>query len=780
MAHHQFKRTFDELSHIIYRNVFLFTNGIVFAVVVLLFVFGATQAGIFLGIISVFNIVIALIQDIHAWLVLDRLQLLAAPRVLRIKQDESEELVLADAIRKGDRITLSAGDQVPCDSFLEIAHNLEVNEGLITGESNSIPKSKGGELLAGSIVTSGSGIISVKKLFRESRIARMTEGIKRYSPKTSLIQNSVSLIVKYSGFVLFGALVFIIGRGFVLHEAPIRLVMNIGALTSMLVPQGLVFGVTIFFAYGAAHFFRRHVLLQEVNATEKLGRIKNLCMDKTGTLTENVLVVETMIVSPEVSKEKAEKLTSAYVQGMGIASEIMRAVKKFLNREYTEEITETLAFSSWRRYGAVCIDHTVIVAGPPDIFLPLLSQKEKKWLQGIIEKHTYQGKHILCFAQSNGSVVPHNLSEIDLTLFAIFVFHNDLREGVSDTVKFFQNRGVFIRIISGDHPATVRAVAALSGIINPEKLITGSEMNAWDKADFEERVSQYTIFAEIVPEQKEKIVAAFKKDGFTAMVGDGANDVLAMKKADLGIAMFDGAPATRQVASVILTNNSFSALPGGVELADGIIRNIELFSSVFLNLTFLGFFVFVAISLLGYSYPLTPLNVTFINYFTIGIPGMLIYYWAIRPSDKVPPASTEPFLKRITPFALSSALLQTLGVVIILVLSPKASKMADSNFFAVLAFIILGFIFFACAPSLYRGFVTRLEKMQILYLGIVETVLLLLVLRVPFITTFFDIDYVGPSLPDGLWMMMLLIFFGFAQYLVFKLFKKNNFNIERQ
>ena len=768
------KPKLQELSYIISRNVFLFTNGIIFAVVALLFVFGATQAGVFLGIVSVLNIFFGLAQDIRAWLALEKLQLMTAPRVLRVKSDGSEETVLANDIQKGDQIKLEVGNQVPCDSLLQSAQNLEVNEGLITGESSSIPRSKGDRLLAGSIVTSGSGIIHVEAVFHESRIARMTKGIKRYSPKVSPIQDAVALVVKYSGFVLFGVAAFIIGRGLIVHETAVRLVMNIGALTSMLVPQGLVFMVTLFFAYGAAHFFRRNVLLQEVNATEKLGRIKNLCMDKTGTLTENVLAVETITLAPGVVKDDAEKLASAYVQGIGAASEIMRAIKKFLNREDTADITETLAFSSWRRYGAVCTkDAIIVLAGPLDVFLPHLSQKEKIWLQHVIAEHAHQGKHLLCFARASGSEPPHELSKIKLTLLAVFVFYNNLREGVRDIVKFFQDRDVHIRIISGDHPDTVRAVAALSGIKNSEQLITGPEMASWSRSEFEKKVKQYTIFAQIVPEQKEKIIEAFKQDGFTAMVGDGANDALAVKKADLGIAMFDGAQATRQVASVVLTNNSFSALPGGVELADGIIRNIEMFASIFLNITFLGFFIFVAVSLMGYTYPLTPLNITLIDYFTIGIPGILISYWAIRPRGKVSPASTEPFLKRIMPFALSSALLQAVGVMIIFVLSPEVLKTAESNLFVIMGFIVLGFIFFACAPGVYRGITTRLEKMQILCLGVLEAALLCLVLRTPFSLTFFNVIYIQPSLKEGLWMALVLCLFGLAQYLISRLFVKH-------
>jgi cation-transporting ATPase E len=761
MTQKRFRRFAEAILSIIYRNVFLLTNGIMLVVVVLLFVFGATQAGIFLSIVSILNTIFGLAQDIRAWLMLERLQLMTAPRALRIAHDGSEVSVFADEVRKGDRIKIEVGNQVASDGELETALNVEVNEGLITGESNSIAKAKGDQLLAGSIITSGVGVLVAAASFHESRIAHMTKGIKQYVSQSSPIQDAVARIVKYSGFVFLAVLVFIVSRGLIVHEDTVDIVLNIGALASMLIPQGLVFMVTLFFAYGAAHFFQRNVLLQEINATEKLGRIKNLCMDKTGTLTENGLKVESLEVAPGVSEEDAERFSLAYVQGVGVTSENMRAIKSFLHRDFVEEITETLAFSSWRRYGAVSIKNNIVLAGPPDVFLHHLSIKDKTWLEGIVAEHASLGKHILCFARSRGVDVPRELSAIEPALLCVFIFYNNLREGVRDSIQFFQNRGVRIRIISGDHPETVRAVAALSGINHTDTLITGPEMASWSRSDFEKKVAEYTIFAQIVPEQKEKIIEAFKQDGFTAMVGDGANDALALKKADLGIAMFDGAAATRQVASVVLTNNSFAALPGGVELADGIIRNIELFASIFLNLTFLGLFLFIAVSILGYAYPLTPLNITLIDYFTIGIPGLLISYWAIRPHGKTLPASVDSFMRRVIPFSLVSALLQALGLVTIFMISPEM---------LIPAFIVLGFIFFAVAPGVYRGEIVQREKTQIFLLAMFELALFVLVYRTPFALTFFNVAYAEPSLSQSVWILLVLDIAGGAQYAIARFF----------
>ena len=746
-----FRLKTSELLYIISRNVFLFTNGIIFIVVILLYVFGDTRSSLFLGIVSLINIFLGLAQDLNAWIQLEKLQLLTAPRVILIKEDQTEESVLTDEIKKGDLIKLKIGDQVPCDSILIKAHSFEINEGLITGESDSISKVVDDHLLAGSIVTAGSGVVKTESIFHESRIARMTKGIKKYSIKLSPIQYSVNLFIKYCGYVLTVVLGFVVIRGLIIHEPAIRIIKNVGALTSTLMPVGLFFAITLFFAYGAAHLFRKHVLLQEVNATEKLGRIKNLCMDKTGTLTENTLVVEDVFVPPEVDVESSQDLTMAYIQGTGDSSQTLNAVKKFIGIKYEGEVIDSLSFSSWRRYGAVSIknkDKDVIVfGGAPDVFLPFLSSaEEKKWLQNFLDEYAHEGKHVWCVAESLGDTIPTDLSQVKFSITAVYVFYNNLREGIKHTIDFFQERGVSIRIISGDNPETVHTVASLAGIKDTDKIITGKEMESWSEDDFDKKVSSYTIFARIIPEQKEKIISAFKKDGFTAMVGDGANDALAIKKADLGIAMFDGAPATRQLASIVLTNNSFSALPAGVALADSIIRNVEIFASIFINLTFAGFFLFIIVSVLGYDFPLTPLNITLINYFTVGIPGILISYWTIMPSGKIDSPSTRPFLNKVLPFACYSSILQAIFMTVFFVLSPEYLKLAESNILIIIAYSVSGFIFFIFTPYVYRGMVTKVQKIQIFTAAVIEIILFLILIRIPFITTFFDTTNIIPKL----------------------------------
>jgi magnesium-transporting ATPase (P-type) len=300
--------------------------------------------------------------------------------------------------------------------------------------------------------------------------------------------------------------------------------------------------------------------------------------------------------------------------------------------------------------------------------------------------------------------------------------------------------------------------------------VTGAEMEKWDDSDFLKKAHDYTIFAQVLPEHKVKLIEAFKKDGFTAMVGDGVNDALAMKKSDLGIAMFDGVPVTRQLADVILLTNSFSDLPGAVELADHFIRSIEITSGVYINQSIMGLFFFIILSIFGYSYPLTPLNITFINYFTVGFSGILISYWALRPLGKILPTNNKPFLKRVMPIVIACAVIQAIGVALVFALSPHYLRIASSNTLVGLALIVFGFLFLFFAMKVYYGSITRKERFQLFLLGIFELILLYLALQIPFLVRFFNITLPFPSLIFVGKALLIILAFGYIQYFMIKKF----------
>ncbi len=363
-----------------------------------------------------------------------------------------------------------------------------------------------------------------------------------------------------------------------------------------------------------------------------------------------------------------------------------------------------------------------------------------------------------------------DLSESKLSILAIFVFSNTLRKGIGNSIKFFQDRGVKIRILSGDNPDTVSAVAMSLGINNGDVVATGAMVSKWSKLDFNRNAHAHTIFAEILPEQKVELVEAFKKDGFTAMVGDGVNDALAMKKADLGIAMFDGVPVTRQLAGVVLLNNSFSDLPGAVELADNFIRGIEIAGGIYINQCLLGLFFFIIISFFGFSYPFLPLNITVINYFTVGFIGVIVTYWAIRPTQKIISSNGKPFLARIMPLVISCSVIEAIGAAVVFMLSPSYLKASASNTLVLLSFIILGFLFFIFATSVYSDKLTKKQKYHIFFLGLFELIILFLLSRSNLLVNFFGITLPYPSFVFIAKTLFVLFICGCVQYFVVKKF----------
>ncbi len=769
-----------DIWYIVSRNVFLLTNGIIFAVVVLLFVFGDTRSALFIGGVLLLNISFGLAQDIRAWIALQNLQLLTAPHVLRIESDKTETSILVEEIKKGDLIRLKTGDQIPCDGVIIETESVEVSEGLITGESASLPRTERDHVLAGSVITTGECLMRVDTVFSQSRISRMTEGIKTYSVNMSPIQRDVNLVIRYSGYVLILTILCVLYRGFLVGDTPVFMIKNIGALASVIVPQGLAFAMTLLFAYGAAHLFNRNVMLQEINATEKLGRIHNLCMDKTGTLTENSLVVKEIMFPQSVDKANAYALIRNYIDGSQEHSQTIHAVDDFVPKEERIlDVVSHIPFSSWRQYGAVVYTENskqkTIVAGAPEAVLPYIeNEQEKAWLTQFLEHDAKQGKRIFCFAQSNDAPVADGVLSI-LSIVAVCIIDSKLRPGIVEAIEFFQKRGVHIRIISGDSAETVRSIAQSAGVLSTEHLITGNEMSNWTDDDFAHCSKEYTIFARTLPEQKEKIIAALKVDGFTAMVGDGANDALALKKSDLGIAMFEGAQATRQVASVVLMNNSFTALPGGVTLADSIIKNAEVFAGIFFFPACAGLFLYIGVSILGHPFPFSPLNITLINYFTVGIPGILISYWTIRPAGTILTPSGKSFLRKVLPFVVYSALIQACIVLVIAYSTRTIAVQNNSNFLIILSCIITGFLYFYFATSMFRSELADSEKKESWYLAGIELLLFVCVLSTPWLLYFFDLTTFSISSTVAWTLIGGVLAFVVAEYVLQKSFKRRRF-----
>ena len=766
-----YKRVTRHIVPIVSRHTFVLVNAIIFSVAVLLYVFSDVQAAIFLACILLINTFVGIVQDLQAMLTYERLQLITAPRVTRLHVGGTQDIVFPEVLNVGDHIRVNRGDQVPCDGSVVISRNVEMSEALITGESDTFPKNAGDSVLAGSIVTAGSADVLIQTTYRTSRISQMSGGATMYHATQSPIQRSVSAIITYSGVLLLVVIAFVAWRGVATGDTAVHIVKQVGALASVIVPQGLIVVTTLLFAFGAASYSRRHVLFQEINAAEKLGRIKNLCMDKTGTLTDNELTVTDLRVRSEYDTETIAQIAASYVSATLDDSSTARALKKYtVNATKRVEVFDFLPFSSWRSYGGVHVRdrnfHTRVLIGSADTFLPhCASADAKAWVEDTLRELKGSGKRLLCMAEITTNHFPRTIDGVHLNPIALFIFESQLREGVREAVSFFQNRGVRIRILSGDNPETAQAIARSAGITGVDSVITGPEMTGWDEEAYQKYAHTYGIFARILPEQKVKVVEALRGAGFTAMIGDGANDALAIRRADLGIAMFDGAQSARQLAAVVLMNNNFTALPGAVRLADSFIQHLEVFSSIFLYQSMLGFFFFVCISGFGYAFPFTPLNITPINYFAVGMPGVLIGYWALRPKGKVPRALAERFIKRILIFPLVSSLAGACAILsLFLITRDPNNEPASSTLFS-LAFILLGLFFFTNAPKVYNKKLAQSEWYLIGILFSAELLIMAIGYNLSFVRRLFEIQSF-PSPRDLQVLVEIMTIAFFVQWLI--------------
>ncbi len=762
------------LKQVVVTNALTLVNGIFFTVTFLLVIFGETHEALFLFVILFLNVVIGIIQDLRAKIALEQLQIFMAPKVTRILNN-LEEIISLEEIKHGDKLKIAMGDQIPADGELILSNGLEVNEALITGESNDIQKAELSKVLAGSIVTAGNGILIANKTSKESFVSQMTEKIKEFTTNLSPIQKTLNTFITYMTYLLLGITIYVVVHGIAIHELVVAIIKDIAALTSTLVPQGLILATTIFFAYGAIKMFKKQVLLQEINATEKLGRIKNLCVDKTGTLTENQPVLESRELNPQntFNPQTIDELTDAYIQANGDKSETIKAIKKTLQTQFSGKVISSLPFSSSRKYGTakVIIDNQekTSIMGAPDILIDKITDEaDRLWLKNKISEHAKEAKRLLLLALVSAET-PEGLPQL-IRPVCLYVLQNPLRPGTREIIDFFQNRKVSIRVISGDNPQTVQAIAEQAGIKQTDIIITGPEMEKWDNEAWLERVPAYHLFARISPEQKQKIVEVLKLHGFTAMVGDGANDALAIKKSDLGIAMFGGASATRQIAQIVLMNDSFAALPTGVNLAETIITNIELVAGIFFNKVAIGVLLFFGLAILGYTYPLSPRNTTIINYFSIWLP---MVYWAIFPAHLGIDQGKQnkqhmdgSFLKRVLPFAVINGALTAAAAILVFSLGPNALKFAGSNILVVLVLIVLGYWFFILVPKTFGIIATKKQKQFQYALAGAGIAFVTYVMLTPSISKFFDLR--KPQLLPLVTTICITFFCALAQYYLTK------------
>lgn len=653
------------IQTIIFRN---FISPISIAIFILaggLLLVGEVRDAWFISFVILVNSFIGTIQEVRAYLTLRKIELMSAPRAMVFRDGKLEEILFTE-LQNGDKIFLKTGDEIPADAKITKSSSFEVNESILTGESDAISKNVGDKILSSSIVVSGEAEAEVLAVGENTEAGQMAAKLKNYKPKLTPIQQKISkLISRLSWFALILAVIICIVYFFIFKENPTTVLKTITSAAVVVVPEGLLLASSLFFAYGSLKLLQAKVLPQKISAIEDMALLEVLATDKTGTLTSPEIKFNSCeIINKSFSKEEVSHILNTLNSESAEKNATSKAILDEFRHGVNLKITDYMAFSSSRKLSGMTFlndnKEESIVFGAPEFILKNLSEdSEFKDISKNIDSLASQGLRVLLLAKfKKTGKISKLLNNEKLEPIAIVTLKNALRPNVQETVDFLQSRGVSIRVISGDNPRTVSFIASEAGVKNAEKYITGAELANLSKKDFEKAVLKNTIFARVLPEQKEKIIGVFQKNKlYTGMIGDGVNDALAIKKSDLGISMFDGAPATRRVADLVLMDNSFTSLPSGVKVGNRIMLSIEMIAILFFHKIILGVTILFTTMIAGVNYPFLPRHITYMNFILVTMPTVLTTLFPPIPKAKINPKNFwRDTLYSIMPVAILSGL----------------------------------------------------------------------------------------------------------------------------
>lgn len=606
------------VEQIVKENVFTYFNLIFTVLGVLLVIVGSFKDLTFM-LIVVANTAIGIAQEIRSKQTLDKLKLMKMPKCHVIRDGREKEVAVEDLVLD-DVIVLRAGSQIPADAEV-LDGSVQVNEALITGEADEITKTKSAGLLSGSFVVSGECIARLTAVGRNSYISKLTlEATKDKKTEESEMIKSLDRIVKVIGIIIIpvGA-VLLIQEWFVLEGGFRSSVISMVAAVLGMIPEGLYMTASIAMVVSAMRLARRDVLVQNMKCIETLARVDVLCVDKTGTITENEMMVDGFqIMSKGEDEDRILRMIGDLVQQQNKDNITMAALQVFFTERSGRAAEMICPFSSKYKYCGVSYGERNYVLGAPEFVLRESFQTYADHINEISE----QGFRVLAFAQV-GEVPQGQPLSTGARLLALIFLTNPIRKSAKETFRFFAKNGVDIKVISGDNPVTVSNVALEAGIEGAENYIDARQL-VNERAIYE-AVDQYTVFGRVTPEQKRMFVKALKRHGKTVgMTGDGVNDILALRDADCSVAMASGSEAASNAAQLVLMDSDFSRMPSVVAEGRRVVNNIERAAILYLtkNIFSLLLAVFSVVNVL--SYPLTPSQITLISMFTIGVPSFII------------------------------------------------------------------------------------------------------------------------------------------------------------
>lgn len=637
------------IKQILKENFITLFNIINLFLAIAIFAVGSYKNMFFL-LIVVLNTAISTFQEIHSKRIIDKLAVLASSKATVIREGKREEIAIQDIVLD-DILVFETGNQVATDSFIQKGE-VEVDESFITGETDTILKKQGDMLLSGSFISSGSCVAKVEHIAEENYTAQISSGAKYVKKVKSEIMESLNKIIKVLSIAIVPIGLILFWNQMHLPDATMQeaVVKSVAAIIGM-IPEGLVLLTSTVLAVSVVRLSKNKVLVQELYCIETLARVDTLCLDKTGTLTEGKMEIK-QVVSFDGKKEEMEKILSNIALASEDNNSTINALREFfIKPEEVWEKESVVPFSSKTKWSGITFKKQgTYIMGAPEFVL----QEKWKNYEGTIKPYTNDYR-VLVLTHTTEMIKDRQLPS-DLEVIGLVCIIDKIRKEAKETLAYFKEQGVNIKIISGDNPVTVSKIAKLTGVEGYEKYIDMSKIQTEEQ--IRQIASQYTIFGRVSPLQKKQLVKALKEKGKTvAMTGDGVNDVLALKEADCSIAMANGSDATKSVAQLVLLNSNFASMPKVVAEGRRTINNIQRSASLFLVKTIYSSVLAVLFILIGAEYPFMPIQLSLISLVAIGIPSFLL---ALEPNkEKI----RGNFMKNVISKALPTALTVIIGVI---------------------------------------------------------------------------------------------------------------------
>lgn len=615
-------------------NVLNLFNIVLFTLLGIVLLLGDYATAFFAGFSVVSNTFLGMIQEMQAKRRLDKLAAMSEQQV-RVLREGVQKLISMREVVKDDLIAVEPGDRMVVDGDVVASDSLEMDESLLTGESDAVFKEKGHELYSGSFVVAGTGLMRATRVGQESNINKLSEIAKRYKISKTPTQKRIDIIVEITVFIMFLFVPLLFLHDLFVTQPPsefLQAVRNAVVFVTSLVPQGLVLVAILSLTVGAIRISQRQTLVQRVNAVESLANASVLCFDKTGTLTKNHLVVQRIVsLSNEHEADDILRDLARYLANLAHLNRTAGAIRHYVQErqpipEQKTKLRE-ISFTSGRKWGAIIFEDKTLVLGAPERVFQAIGNDE---IAQRARELTQQGLRVLALAHTKDKLESAQLNT-DVEPLALIVMSDQIREDIEDTLQAFHEENIELKVVSGDNLETVRATAQRAGM-TVTGAYSGDELEAISDAELVNIVQTANVFARVEPHTKQRIVKALQTaQHYVAMVGDGVNDVPALKQANLAIVMNDGTQISKDVADIVLLNNAMSTLPHAFAEGKEITQTIYGTTKLFLARNFYAVFLFIFVLFMALPFPITPVQISWVTLFSINIPATLIAFGFVRP-----------------------------------------------------------------------------------------------------------------------------------------------------